>query len=90
MNLISGFTKCRSLYWTKWPVWNTRYWINNKKNDFNSLAITYESERKVTAFLKKHPFKILTTGRISQIFYDAFQGTLRAYPFKFCFLDLPM
>jgi len=74
------FTKCAPCI-DEMPVLNTIY--DQYKNDFNFIAITYESEEKVTAFLKKHPFKFKQLVD-AQSFTDALE--LRAYPLNL-FLD---
>lgn len=74
------FTKCAPCI-DEMPVLNKIY--DQYKNDINFVAITYESEEKVSAFLKKHPFKFKHLVD-AQSFTDALE--LKAYPLNL-FLD---
>jgi thiol-disulfide isomerase/thioredoxin len=74
------FTKCASCI-DEMPVLNEIY--DQYKNDINFIAITYETEEKVMAFLEKHPFKFKHLVD-AQNFTDALE--LQAYPLNL-FLD---
>tara|TARA_R110002051_G_scaffold325678_2_gene430134 strand:- start:53919 stop:54683 length:765 start_codon:yes stop_codon:yes gene_type:complete len=74
------FTKCAPCI-DEMPVLNTLY--QQYKSDINFVAITYESEEKVSAFLKKHPFKFKHLVD-AKSFTDALE--IKAYPLNL-FLD---